>query len=143
MVVEETEEVHVGMCVKILGRKYQKKITTIVSLMAKMVYIDIKGCGRKRIMKYNIKPLFGKTVESDDDDETHVVGMHVQIKWAHDIFDGIIFLEEGKMGAIVKVTQCYVWVLLDGSHTRTQEEKQQDTFKKQKHNVTIILKYPE
>jgi len=143
MVLQESEEVHVGMCVKIVGRKYQTKTATIVSLTAKMVYVDIEGCGRKRIMKYNIKPLFGKTMESDDDDETHVVGMHVQIKWACDIFDGIIFPEEGKMGAIVKVTWCYVWVLLDGSCTRSQEEKEQDTFKKQKHNVTIIFKYPE
>lgn len=98
--------------------------------MGKMVYVDIQGCERKSVMKYNMKPLFGETAESDDNDETHVVGMHVRIKWAHDIFEGIIFPEQGKTGAIVKVTRCYVWVLLDGSCTRTVEQKQQDTFKK-------------
>ena len=77
MVVEESKEVHAGMHVKIVSEKYQKKIAPIVSLTEKVIYVDIEGCGRKCIMKYNIKPLFGKTVESDDDDETHVVGMHV------------------------------------------------------------------
>ena len=104
---------------------FTARYKSVRKLTEKMVYVDIGRSGTKRIVKYNMKLLCAETTEFDneDDDDIHVIGMHVGIKWACDMFDVVIFPEQGKVGEIVKVIWCYVLVILHGRYVTTQDKK--------------------